>query len=159
MRVLFTLAVAFVLAACQSTVDGSATRSQSSGIASATATDAGIQVVTTAGNRHTFQRREVCGGQTWMRVGNERFRLTQQGTTVRVDGAAIHGLTCPPRATGGGGGNATDPTQVAAPGQQSWSERPDLVDPSTGEVRVGEDEVETAPADESPSYAPPALSG
>lgn len=105
MRVLFTLAAIFILAACQSTVDGSATRGQSSGIASATATDAGIEVVTQAGSRHTFQREEVCGGQTWMRVGPERFQLNQRGTSVQVSGVPVQGLNCPPRATGGGGGN------------------------------------------------------
>ena len=62
---------------------------------------------------------------------------------------AHHG---PSGGTGGGGVNT-------APGQESWADRPDLVNPGTGEVHVGEDETETAPADESPSYAPPALSG
>ena len=128
MRVILTLIIAFVLSACQTTVDGSATRGQSSGIASATATDAGIEAVTQAGNRHTFQRREVCGGQTWMRVGPERFRLSQRGTTVRVDGVPIQGVNCPPLSSGGGSGIMGESIQQS----QERSAAPEPEDKSKG---------------------------
>lgn len=79
----------------------------SSGIAVAAQTDAGIEVVTERGNNNVFERADICNGQTYMIVGvgpdAERFRLTQSGAIVRVDGRVIEGLRCPPRRSGGGG--------------------------------------------------------
>lgn len=99
---ILAIAATVGLTACQSTVMDQ-TASRNSAIASASATNNQVTVVTARGNRHTFTAQEVCG-HTWMQVGDERFTLGVRGNRVTVDGYAINGLICPTQGGGGGGG-------------------------------------------------------